>query len=229
MSDQRYTATEYAEKNPDWHVERSAWKAEQVLSFLRDHNLQPQTACEVGCGAGEILNQLSRALTTTRFVGYEISPHAFELCRQRENDRLSFRLARAEEDAEVFDMMLLLDVIEHVGDYLGFLRSLRSKADLKIMHIPLEISVQMILRSDGLSARRREVGHIHFFTKATALDALEEAGYELVAHRYTTSGLHAPKRLRARLIAPIRRLLFELNQDVTVRILGGFSLLVLAR
>lgn len=228
-SERRYTTAEYAEKNPGWHIENSGWKAEQVLSFIREHELEPRTICEVGCGAGEILKEISQALTAGMFVGYEISPHAFELCQQRANDRLSFRLARPEDDLDTFDLMLLLDVIEHVDDYLGFLRVLRTKSDLKIMHIPLEISVQMILRPDGLSSRRRDVGHLHFFTKATALDALEEAGYEILDHRYTPSSIHAPKTLRAHIAAPIRKVLFRLNEDTTVRILGGFSLLVLAR
>jgi ubiquinone/menaquinone biosynthesis C-methylase UbiE len=53
-----YTNGDYIKKNPTWHVENSAWKAEQILTMLSKHNLTPQTICEVGCGAGEILAQL---------------------------------------------------------------------------------------------------------------------------------------------------------------------------
>ena len=54
----RYTTGSYLESNPDWHVEDSAWKAEQVQAMLDRHSIAPRTVCEVGCGAGEVLRQL---------------------------------------------------------------------------------------------------------------------------------------------------------------------------
>jgi type I restriction-modification system DNA methylase subunit len=41
---------------------------------------------EIGCGAGEILRQMQTHLSTrTTFHGYEISPQAFRLCKQKKN------------------------------------------------------------------------------------------------------------------------------------------------
>src|SRR5256885_1898613 len=49
---------EYFRRNPTWHVEHSAWKAENVLKMLAGHQLEPRTVCDVGCGAGEVLRRL---------------------------------------------------------------------------------------------------------------------------------------------------------------------------
>jgi ubiquinone/menaquinone biosynthesis C-methylase UbiE len=95
-------------------VEDSPWKARQVLKMLSRHDLRPRVIAEVGCGAGEILRQLhDRMEASVRFVGYEISPQAYELARRRESDRLSFHLhdllcAEAATDGS-FDPVLAME------------------------------------------------------------------------------------------------------------------------
>jgi cyclopropane fatty-acyl-phospholipid synthase-like methyltransferase len=57
--------------------------------MIAQNNIQPKLIGEIGCGAGEILNQLYLQMPEdVRFTGYEISPQAYELCKQRENNRL---------------------------------------------------------------------------------------------------------------------------------------------
>ena len=67
-----------------------------------------------------------------RCWGYEISPQAFGLSHRLSSETLQFKLAdiRQEDDAH-FDLMLLMDVIEHLEDYFGFLRELQPKAEYK--------------------------------------------------------------------------------------------------
>ena len=48
----------------------------------------PATLCEIGCGAGAVLEALERKLPDTNFVGYDIAPAAIELARERETPRL---------------------------------------------------------------------------------------------------------------------------------------------
>src|SRR5215213_3947004 len=93
MSDIIYTETNsrYLEENPTWHVEDSPWKATQVIEILRRNNINPQTVVEVGCGAGEILNQLYHHLDSSiQYSGYEIAPDAYRLSKGRTKDRLTF-------------------------------------------------------------------------------------------------------------------------------------------
>jgi hypothetical protein len=226
-----YQTGEYVEKNPTYHVEDSAWKAGQVLKLIEKYSLAPRTVCEVGCGAGEILRQLqSRLPADTQFCGYEISPQAFALCRERANERLHFFCEDLIAcDSTPFDLLLCLDVFEHVEDYFGFLRGLRGKATHKIFHIPLDLSVQWVWRSGPIMLEREQAGHLHYFTRETALATLRDAGYDVVDWFYTAGAIANPRSVKARLASWPRRLLSTLNQDLVVRVLGGYSLLVLAK
>jgi len=226
-----YQTGEYVDRNPTYHVEDSAWKASQILKMMEKHELRPKSICEVGCGAGEILKQLQSSLpANTQFFGYEISPQAFALCRARANDRLRFFCKDLlATKTEPFDLLLCLDVFEHVEDYFGFLRGLRAKAEHKIFHIPLDLSVQWVWRRGPIMREREQAGHLHYFTKETALASLQDAGYEVLDWFYTPGAIANPRSVKAKLASWPRKILSAVNQDLVVRILGGYSLLVLAK
>ncbi len=87
-----------------------------------------------------------------------------------------------------------------------------------------------VFRGSPIERRRRSFGHLHYFTKETALAALQETGYEVIDHFYTRASVELRKRSWKGNLAKLpRAVLFALNQDWTVRMLGGFSLLVLAK
>lgn len=226
-----YETGEYVERNPTYHVEDSLWKARHILRLLEKNSLEPRTICEIGCGAGEILKQLQSALPAeTDFFGYDISPQAIELCRQRANERLQFHCADLiAADTPDFDLLLCIDVFEHVQDYIGFLRDLRGKARYKVFHIPLDMSAQWVLRGQPILREREQAGHLHYFMKDTALAALRDSGYEVLDWTYTPGAIDNPRSIKARLASWPRRLMMKVNQDFTVRVFGGYSLLVLAR
>jgi cyclopropane fatty-acyl-phospholipid synthase-like methyltransferase len=220
----------YLDKNQTWHVEDSPWKAKQILQIIRKNQLSPATICEIGCGAGEILSQLSAQLPETKFFGYEISPQAFALTHTRKSDRVSFYFSDLLKEDVSYDIVMAIDVIEHVEDYFSFLRELKKKGTYKILHIPLDLSVQTVLRMSPILQGRKQVGHIHYFTKETALASLRDLGYEIVDHFYTAGMLELPgKALKSKLLNLPRRLFFGLHKDLAVRMLGGYSLLVLAK
>lgn len=230
MTNTIYESGQYLALNPSWHVEDSAWKARQVMQMLARQAFHPATVCEVGCGAGEILRCLQGHLPACRFTGYEISPQAFELAKTRANDRLRFELGSLSAGAGRFDLALVMDVIEHLEDYYSFLRQVRDHCDVLIAHIPLDMCVNHLLRAKPLADLRRAVGHIHCFTKDSALAVLQEAGFGVVDHFYTKWSIEFPPRSwRRRLALYPRKLLFNLHPDFTARVLGGFSLLVMAK
>jgi SAM-dependent methyltransferase len=227
-----YVNGEYLSQNPTWHIEDSPWKAEQILRMLDNHEIVPRTVCEVGCGAGEILRQLQLCMPDDcELFGYDISPQAYEMAMTRENDRLHFRLGDLTCDLdERFDLLLVMDVIEHLDDYYGFLRKLRSHGEYKIFHIPLELSAYTVLRSYPILEMRESVGHIHHFSKDTALAALRETGYEVLDWFYPRVDTRFGKLpIKQKLLWALRGVLGRLCPEFTVRLLGGRSLLVLAR
>ncbi len=119
MIENMYTSGEYLERHPTWYVEDSPWKAKQIIRMMTQNNMLPETICEVGCGAGEILKQLQVRLgSQCTFWGYEISPQAFELCKSRENEKLHFRLADISQEAQaVFDLILYCFMMKMICYY----------------------------------------------------------------------------------------------------------------
>jgi SAM-dependent methyltransferase len=226
-----YTDGGYLEKNPLWHADESPFKVTQILRMLQKNSLKPKTVCEVGCGVGEVLKLLQEKMDKAcNFWGYEISPQALEICKTKANERLQFKLADvSQEEGAFFDMILVLDVIEHVEDYYGFLKGIRPKSDLKIFHFPLDLSVQAVLRQRGLLTRRELYGHIQYFTKETALETLKDVGYELLDYFYTPRCLELAKQMIQKIAILPRKVCFAIHPDLAVRVLGGYSLLVLAK
>jgi cyclopropane fatty-acyl-phospholipid synthase-like methyltransferase len=222
-SEARYRGSEYFADHPDWHAADSAWKACRVVEAL---TTDIRSVCEVGCGAGAILRALHDEMPAARFVGYEIAPDALRLAEPLTTDRLEFRLGNAAEDPEYFDLMLLMDVIEHVSDPVAFLAELRPKAAMVILHIPLDLSAQSVVRPRKLLERRRDSGHIHYFTPETAIATVEDAGYKVASSRLTKAFERPQPSIKARIANVPRR---WLPAHVVVRVLGGYSLLVTAR
>jgi cyclopropane fatty-acyl-phospholipid synthase-like methyltransferase len=227
-----YKNGSYLKKHPTWHEEDSPWKAKHIKTLIEHNSLNPTKICEVGCGSGEVLNQLSEQLSgEIEFFGYEISPQAFALCNKKSKNNLMFFLKDVLEENDVqFDIIMAIDVFEHVEDYFAFLRKLRDKGKYKIFHIPLDLSVQKVLRPATMIKCRQSMGHLHLFTKETAMATLEDTGYEIIDYVYTASALELPNRgWKAMLLRLPRKLLYSMSQDLAVRILGGYSLLVLAK
>jgi methyltransferase family protein len=235
MLEEIYTKGEFLAKNPTWHVEDSPWKAKQILHMMARNHLAPQTICEVGCGAGEILKQLQERMESTcEFWGYDISPQAIQLCEGRENERLHFKLTDLTKEQDVsFDMILIIDVIEHLEDYYSFLRSIKDKSTYKMIHLPLELTLNMVL-SRKLIQSREIHGHLHHFMKDTALQMLRDTNYEIIDYCYTHMSNEMPSNqlsyeIKRQVLKGPRKLLLSIDQDLAVRVLGGSNILMLAK
>jgi ubiquinone/menaquinone biosynthesis C-methylase UbiE len=248
MTRDLYTNGGYLEKNPRWHTDESPWKARYVLQLLARNAIKPRTVCDVGCGAGEVLRQVHDGLgRASSCVGYDISPQALAMCQKLSRADLTFKLGDIREETDAhFDLILLMDVFEHLENYFTFLREIRTKAEYKVIHIPLDISVRTVLWG-RLSRFRAAYGHLHYFTKDVALEMLREVGYEVIDYVYTwqqnslqyvwmENRRNPPKLLRRLAGLALRTMkalpslaLFAIDEDLAARIMGHWRLLVLAR
>lgn len=231
MVQEIYLDGTYLKMDPTWGQWSSSWKASQISRMITRNQLELETVCEVGCGAGEVLRQLqSKMNADCTFYGYDVSPQAIELCKGKENERLHFKLGDiTREKHAFFDLVMVIDVLEIVDDYLGLLREIRSKGDYKIFHIHLNMTVQRLFRQFTLVQLIQE-GHVHFFSKATALQTLKYAGYEILDYCYTGKAVDLPtNRMSRQLMKLPRRLAYAIHKDLAVSLFGGWELLVLAR
>lgn len=227
----KYTGGDYLSCNPSWDLEDSPWKALRTLEILEEVRFRPSSICEVGCGAGGVLAEIRRAFAEAELVGYDIASDAAKFWPRHAWADISFKkgdfflLNRRR-----FDLLLILDVIEHLENPFDFLLRLREFGRAFVFHIPLDLSAINVLRERPLLRARSRVGHVHFFTKEIALSLLKECGYHVLASRYTGAAFSSPKRtFKARLAAFPRRLMYRANKDFGVRLLGGETLMVLAR
>ena len=202
-----------------------------VHNALRRANVQPVSIAEVGCGAGQVLVSLRASYPLARLIGFDIAPAASAFWPGPGQTDIDFFLGDfLRESQSHYDVILLLDVIEHLNDPFGFLPMIKDRADYFVFHFPLDLSALSVLRESPLLYVREKVGHLHYFTKSLALKLLDECGFEVLDWQYTGAALNAPRRsIKTRVAAMVRRILYALNKDVGVRILGGETLIVVAR
>lgn len=235
--EERYLSGDYLADNPDWHASDAPWKASQVLAMLQRHQLAPLRVLELGCGTGVMLRCLaeSPSLAQSSFQGFDISPQAVDLARSSPaDDRVQIQLGDPLLDASLSrdaDLLLVMDVVEHVPDYLGFLAACRQLAPAMVIHIPLDLHVSSLLRN-AFVPTRYTIGHLHYFTYESAIATLQDSGFEVIDAFYTNAAAdlfrHHPSLRRALASGP-RFLLSRFSRHWAARLLGGYSLLALCR
>jgi hypothetical protein len=219
-----YTGGQYKKNNPTWHAEDSRWKSGLIGKMITSNHLDPKSICEVGCGAGEILNCLQKQFRDVEsFQGYEISSDAYKLCKKIKNKKIKFFLRDFTLiKTQVFDILLIIDVLEHVDDYQKFLKKIKPKSKYKIFHIPLDISVKNVLFPKSLLRLYNDVGHIHFFSYEIIIKILEDQGYQIIDTKFTYK--KSPRKF-----AFIRNFLASINSPLGAKLFGDCSILILAK
>lgn len=186
-SNDMYTGGKYLENNPQWNEEDASWKADLIYSLLQRNDIQVNTLVEVGCGAGGILKALSvRHAGIQSLDGYDISPQAIALAKPKQTDRLRFHNDDYTEiTSQRVDMLLVIDVLEHVDDFYGFLQKLKNRSSHFVFHIPLDLSCRSLLKPHVMLQQRESVGHIHYFSKDMVEWFLKDTGYLVIDWFYT--------------------------------------------
>ena len=213
-----YTNGTYAAQNEGWHVQDSPWKARQILKAISLTELHPKSVAEIGCGRGEILRGLSDQIPECLFEGFDISAEA--ITQEARNSRVKLQVGSVREMGS-YDLVLGIDVMEHVEDIFGFLRDLRSHGKNFIFHIPLDMTVYGLLRGIP-SINRKAFGHIHYFSRDTALSTLADCGYVVSRWFYTPTVDTWPKSL----IGAMGKMLFAFNNSFGARVMPGYSIMV---
>jgi len=226
-----YINGKYLEKHPDWHEKDAQLKADQILFFLKKNNMLPTTLSEIGCGSGEILKILSKKMIYCQsFTGYEISPQAFEICKKKQCKLVEFVFGDSFSDDKRFDIVLCIDVIEHIQDYYSFLKNVKRKGSYFLFRIPLDLTMISTIKSGYFSRLKNTLGHIHFFNLDIAIDALKSVGYEIIDFQYVACAKKAKDMgVKQRISHLFFKVLYFFNRNISVRFFGGCSLMVLAK
>jgi SAM-dependent methyltransferase len=225
--DDIYNNQDYLKKNPHWHQEDSAFKAHFIHSVLEKNKIAYTSVCEVGCGAGEILIQLkqlngSKAIS---YSGYDISKDAIDMA-QKKNSGIEFKCADLTKENLKVDVLLIVDVIEHLRDYFSFLENLSKKSKYTVFHIPLDMFVWSLFREQMLIESKERVGHIHNFSEDFIMSILKDHGYRMISKEYTKPD-YSSTSFKEKIKNIMKRVLFAISPRFATKTMGGYSLLVL--
>lgn len=227
---ERYLDGSYLDANPDWHAEDTPWKFAQIVAILKRLKLTPQTIAEVGCGGGGVVDLVQAHFAGSQAVGYEFSPQAYALCASRTRPGLSYVNASAFDAGRHYDLAMAIDVIEHVEDCFAFARGMGEISDYQLFHIPLDLNVVSLLREWPILEARSSVGHIHYFTRKTAMALLTDCGLEVVDWHYTPWAFDCGGGTWKRSLVNLpRRIAYAFSADLASRILGGWALMIVTR
>jgi len=232
-SNDLYTSGEYYKNNPTWDIADAGWKTDVINKLLSKNKIAPTDVIEVGCGAGANLVELARKDNNIKHLtGYDISPQAIELASKNASGKLSFLNKDIAADEYITtELMLVIDVVEHVDDYYGFLRMLKNKSTYFVFHIPLDLSCRTVMKPHVLLQQRESVGHIHYYTKEMAEWALRDTGYEILDWVYTKPvvDFQPADSLKRFVKKVLRNISFAVNKDWSVKKWGGYSMMILAK
>ncbi|MCW3089746.1 MAG: hypothetical protein JWP81_815 [Ferruginibacter sp.] len=228
-----YTNGMYLQNNPTWDFEDAKIKAPIINAIIKKNNLQPSEVIEVGCGAGGNIFELSKLNAAIKLLkGFDISPQAIAMAKKFENERLQFYCEDyLIENTDTTHLLLLIDVLEHIEDYIGFLQKLKSRSSYFVFHIPLDLCCRTVLKPHVLYQQRQSVGHIHYFSREIIEWSLKDAGYEIIDEVYTKPvvDIEPAKSLKRYIKKALRNFSFSINPDWSAKIWGGYSIMFLLK
>jgi len=228
-----YVNGEYFNNNPDWDIADARWKTDVITDLLKKNKVSPKQVIEVGCGAGENLVELQKKNSgIEKLTGYDISPQAINLAAKKTTDKISFfnEDITLKENVQT-DLMLGIDVVEHVDDYYGFLRKLKNKSSWFVFHIPLDLSCRTVMKPHVMLQQRESVGHVHYYTKEMVEWALQDTGYEIIDWVYTKPvvDVKPADSVKRGIKKILRNISFAINKDWSAKKWGGYSMMILAK
>ena len=232
-SNDLYTSGEYFKNNPTWDIADAGWKTDVIVDLLKRNNISVTDVIEIGCGAGANLAELAKKNNGIKKLrGYDVSPQAIELATKNVSDRVTFFNEDLTANKNITtDLMLVIDVVEHVDDFYGFFRNIKIKSKYFVFHIPLDLSCRTVMKPHVLLQQRQSVGHIHYFTKEMVEWVLQDTGYEIIDWVYTKPVVDVlPADSVKRFIKKVlRNISFAVSKEWSVKKWGGYSMMILAK
>lgn len=212
------------------------YKVEQLKRVL-DKN--PEICCslslvaDVGCGTGKTTRLLHKflsecAIDQVEVHGYDVHPEVSNF-----QDSQNVRFISGDfymESEKIYDLVVLLDVLEHVLDPIEFLKRIAKRTRLIALHLPLDDSLLSWVR-DLPKRKIRHPGHILVLNSATAFNLLTFSQFRIFDYAYSPVFL-APsgsETILQRLFNPIRTVTYRISPYLTHKIFGGVSIFLLAK
>jgi ubiquinone/menaquinone biosynthesis C-methylase UbiE len=162
------------------------WRLDMIERLIRSINLTPEAKIlDIGCGTGGMLKQLENHGMA---VGLDFAPKAIEHCRKRG----AINIVRGATEHlpfsdDTFDVVSILDVIEHLDDDNGALvNAFRVTRPGGVVFITVPAFQFLWTEHDIVNQHRRR------YTTKQLRSIIESAGFETVKLTYTNTTLFLP-------------------------------------
>lgn len=122
----------------DAEIDTSA-KNEKVIKYQIVEGVVGGDVLEVGCGGGTFIRTLARRFPKSLFTGFDTDNSAIAQAKMNSLPNLKFTGDR--RDLGRYDVIFLMDVLEHQKDareFLSFIRSLTHQDSIIVLHVPVE-------------------------------------------------------------------------------------------
>lgn len=153
-------------------------------AFFVDRVLETDRVLDIGCGNGALAFDVAKK--AKEVVAIDLEPKNIEKAtRSFSRKNISYRVADATKDlgGEVFDVILLSNVLEHIEHRVEFLQKIRSLAPKILLRVPM-------IDRDWLTLYKKELGvewrldptHFTEYTLEMFMSELAVAGFKIQSY-----------------------------------------------
>lgn len=198
-----YLKDEYIKKNPSLHEEDSEWKIGKIILLIdklikKNYiNSNEINLLDVGGGAGLILKEISNYIE--RVYSIRVNRYALDLSpgmlAVQEKNNPSARLlnediCRTSLRNKEIDIVLMIDVIEHIPDSVKALKELGRISRFAIFKVPIEDNLISNVWNFLKQGQPRQnaigtIGHINIYNPITLKHQIEQNGGSILKSFYT--------------------------------------------
>lgn len=157
-----------------WETARLKFIKKLIASIIP----QPKSVIDIGCGDCFVLQSLSREFSETAFVGIDpaLTDEIAEQIIKRFGDYHNVAISEKLEEQHVSnaDLILMLDVLEHIEDDEQFLRNLR-----KMMPAGSKMIITVPAFQKLFTDHDRCLKHFRRYSRKRLKNILEQAGFTI--------------------------------------------------
>jgi trans-aconitate methyltransferase len=190
-----YNNGQYFKTNPNLHLEDTEFKFSNLYEYLNMVELKDETIkiLDVGGGAGVlgkfVADYFFKKAIKVNFTALDLSEKM--LSEQKNNNphiTNALNISISDIPNNYYDLVLMIDVIEHVENYESVAKKLSEISNNIIYNIPIEINLFDILRNIKMrggyyKSQEKLIGHINRFSYDSSIRFIEKY-YDIVAIKF---------------------------------------------
>ena len=227
---QLYTTGEYGIQHSDWHLADAPNKVKDISAALKsliERTRKPNLKiADIGSGVGGVLHETIKLLNHNypnieiTGIGFEIASTAIETSRKIFPE-LDIRQKAFDHTDGRFDLVMFIDVLEHLENPWEILRIAKDSSEYMIIRQPL-LENFSTFRHQNYQNQREHWGHIAYFNYHSFMDMTQSIGWEPI-----NLDLSAPWELEGKdkgRASSAHKFLVKTNRVMASYFLSGFYL-----